>query len=627
MSKENFQRLYKSVFTGLLLLSCFSYQYALAQESKSVAREWNEELLAAIRFDEARPTVHARNLFHTSVLMWDAWAAYSQNASQIWHQEKRSSENPDRDRHQTMSYAAYRLLQWRFRNSPNYPQTNTALRRQMTDFGYDPEFDSREGTSAAALGIRIADTVISFGLEDNANEIQNYRNRFYEPVNPGLDPRQPGNPNMRNPERWQPFDIPEFVGQSGLSKDGYPAFVGPEWGSVTPFALKPVQAKNVYRENKLYKLWMDPGPPPSLSGGSKEKQQIVRGYQQVAEWSGTLDPADGKYIDISPASRGNNTLGTNDGSGHEMNPITGEPYAPLIVRAGDYYRVLAEFWADGPSSETPPGHWFTILNVVSDQPGLTRKIGGKGSLLDRLEWDVKSYLAMGGAMHDSAIAAWSIKGWYDSPRPISAIRYLCDQGQSSDPSLPNFHTEGISLKPGSIELITSASGAPGQRHAHLLSESPSNIGKIALKAWRGPEFIDDPDNDAAGVGWILCENWWPYQRPNFVSPPFAGYISGHSTYSRAAAEVMTLLTGTKYFPGGIGIFNMKKDEYLVFEKGPSQSIQLQWATYQDAADECGLSRIYGGIHPPFDDIPGRLIGYKIGHQAFEKAEKIFSGVE
>ena len=42
----------------------------------SVARQWKEVLLTAIRNDLARPTVHARNLYHTSAAMWDAWAAY-----------------------------------------------------------------------------------------------------------------------------------------------------------------------------------------------------------------------------------------------------------------------------------------------------------------------------------------------------------------------------------------------------------------------------------------------------------------------------------------------------------------------------------------------------------------------
>ena len=51
------------------------------------------------------------------------------------------------------------------------------------------------------------------------------------------------------------------------------------------------------------------------------------------------------------------------------------------------------------------------------------------------------------------------------------------------------------------------------------------------------------------MDWILAENWMPYQLISFVTPPFAGYVSGHSTYSRSAAEVLTLLTGTPYFPG------------------------------------------------------------------------------
>jgi len=74
--------------------------------------------------------------------------------------------------------------------------------------------------------------------------------------------------------------------------------------------------------------------------------------------------------------------------------------------------------------------------------------------------------------------------------------------------------------------------------------------------------------------------------------------SGHSTFSRAAAEVLTLLTGDAYFPGGLGEFTARKNEFLVFEEGPSVDITLQWATYRDASDQSSLSRIWGGIHPP-----------------------------
>ncbi|NNF34679.1 MAG: T9SS type A sorting domain-containing protein [Saprospiraceae bacterium] len=246
---------------------------------------------------------------------------------------------------------------------------------------------------------------------------------------------------------------------------------------------------------------------------------------------------------------------------------------------------------------------------------LVKQYEGQGEILDDLEWDVKSYLTLGGAMHDAAVTAWGIKGYYDYIRPISAIRYMADKGQSSFPDSVNYHPDGITLIDGYIELVTPDDTMNGFFVA--------DTNKIKLYAWRGPDYIDDPETDAAGVGWILAENWWPYQRPTFVTPNFAGYVSGHSTYSRAAAEVMTRFTGDKFFPGGMGTFLAKKDEFLVFEEGPSQDIELQYATYYDASDQTSLSRIWGGIHPPADDMPGRLIGMEIGNDAFDKARSYF----
>jgi hypothetical protein len=279
--------------------------------------------------------------------------------------------------------------------------------------------------------------------------------------------------------------------------------------------------------------------------------------------------------------------------------------------------VLAEFWADGPASETPPGHWFTILNYVSDHPLFEKRFNGEGPILDDLEWDVKAYFTLGGAMHDVAVSVWGIKSWYDYVRPISAIRGMAAFGQSTDSSAMSYHPAGIPLIPGHIELIQS--GDP------LAGESDENVGKIKIYAWRGPGWIGDPMTDYAGCDWILGEEWWPYQRPSFVTPPFAGYISGHSTFSRAAAEVLTLLTGDEYFPGGLGEFHAPQNAYLVFEDGPSVDMTLQWAKYRDASDQSSTSRIWGGIHPPVDDIPGRRIGAEIGMDAYTHAEEYFNG--
>ena len=57
---------------------------------------------------------------------------------------------------------------------------------------------------------------------------------------------------------------------------------------------------------------------------------------------------------------------------------------------------------------------------------------------------------------------------------------------------------------------------------------------------------------------------------------------------------MTALTGDHFFPGGMSSFEIEKDEFLVFEDGPSVDMTLRWATYRDASDQCSLSRIWGG---------------------------------
>ncbi len=637
---------------GLLLslfLFCITTIYSgQIWAQQSVARQWNEALLEAIRNDFARPTVHARNLFHTSIALYDSWAVYDQTATTFllgktvkgYNCEFDGFELPediDAARRETMSYAAYRLLLFRFSFSPGADQSLPSFHQLMGDLGYDIQFTSEDYStgSPAALGNYIASCLIAFGRQDNSNEFLDYRNEFYEPVNPAMDPSSPGNQGVTDPNRWQPLSFEFFIDQAGFLVPGNtPNFLGPEWGLVIPFALKSSDLTIYERDGNEYWVYHDPGEPAYLNeDGSGLSAEYQWGNSLVAVWSSHLDPTDGVMIDISPASIGNipelpttieglrdfyNLFDGGDISlGWDVNPKTGEAYPPQMVPRGDYARVLAEFWADGPDSETPPGHWFTILNYVSDHPLLEKRFKGEGDILDDLEWDVKSYFALAGTVHDAAITAWGIKGWYDYIRPISAIRYMADKGQSSDPTLGNYAIDGIPLYEGFIELVEEGDPLAGSQN--------ENVGKIKLYAWKGHQFINDPDVEVAGVGWVLAEGWWPYQRPTFVTPPFAGYISGHSTFSRAAAEVMTLLTGDEYFPGGVGEFVAKQNEFLVFEEGPSVDVVLQWATYQDASDQTSLSRIWGGIHPPVDDIPGRLIGKDIGIDAFGLAERYFSG--
>ncbi len=607
----------------------------------TVARRWNEVLLQAIRDDVARPTVHARNLYHTSIAMYDAWAAFDTVAQPVLLGRVMGNfffgfngvgpvANVEEERSKAISYACYRIIWHRFRFSPGVELTHRACDSLMALLGYDPGYSSVNYANGdgAALGNAIGQAVIDFGLQDGSNEENNYANRYYRPVNPAVDPNWTFY-FTSDPNRWQPLSFDVFIDQSGVQTQGTtPSFLSPEWGNVVPFALKPEDAFKFTRDNGSYQVFHSPGAPPKIEEAGGDYQW---GFGLVVKWSSHLDPTDGVMWDISPARIGNNPAlpvsrtdwraffreneGGDQSQGHAINPVTGQPYAPNVVPRGDYTRVLAEFWADGPDSETPPGHWFKLLNDVNEHPALKRRYRGQGPELSPLEWEVKSYLALGGAMHDAAVAAWSIKGWYDYVRPISAVRYMGLVGQRSDPNAPRYNPEGFFLEPGMIETVLQGD-----------TMFPFGIGQIKVKAWRGPNYINNPETDVAGVGWIFASEWWPYQRPTFVTPPFAGFVSGHSTFSRAAAEVLTAFTGDAYFPGGMAEYVAKKNEYLVFEDGPSVDVHLQWATYRDASDQCSLSRIWGGIHPPCDDIPGRLIGIKVGEAAFEKADAHFRGL-
>jgi len=589
----------------------------------SVARRWDEAILAAIRKDQARPPVQARTLFHASAAMWDAWAAYDPTADGWLTTEKHTATDVDGARAAAISFAVYPLVHQRFATSPNAADALARFDALMNDLGYDPSYTAAAGDGPAAVGNRIAAAVLAFGATDGANEAADYADPTWTPTNPPLVVANPGvvTPPATlagfDPNTWQQLELTKFVDQNGnVQPGGVQAFVGAGWGAVTPFALVRPPGGGPYGAALG-------GPPrlhdPATAAACKDGQiEILRKGAQVDPNDDAPDGG-GAVIDISPGTLGNVDLATDlapdtdQGHGYAVNPATGAPYAPDPVKRADYARALAEFWADGPQSETPPGHWNLIANTASDDPAMVRKLGGAGPELPRLEWDVKLYLALNGALHDAAVAAWELKRVYQGSRPITLVRWLALHGPeqaSTDDAIP--------LVPGLVEVVTPESSQPGQRHAALAG----HVGEIAVRAWPGQPA--DPTNDVSGVQWLLGATWVPYQRRTFVTPPFPGWVSGHSTYSRAAAEVLTAFTGSEYFPGGLGEYVVPRG-FLQFEHGPTTDVPLQWARYYDAADQAGISRRWGGIHPWYDDYAGRRLGQMVGPQAFAHAMRYFDG--
>ena len=373
----------------------------------SVARLWIEVALQAIRNDFARPTVYARNLFHISAAMYDAWATYSGSASPYSFGDGGTPCGPSTvqptdsvrsAQEEAISYAASRLIRHRFRLSPNAARVNRDADTLLAALGYEAGADSADPAvnTPSAVGDCLGALYVRRGFTDGSNEANNYRSLSYRSVNPYLDPSSSGNSRLHDPDRWQPLRLHRYIDQAGLPGAEEPDFLTPEWGRVAPFALSEDDLTIHRRGGTEYYVYHDPGPPPTVVGPMSNLYKW--GFSLVARWSSHLSPNNGVLMDISPAGLGNvrsyprtfdayaDFYGADSGgSGHDVNPATGQAYDPQWVPWGDYARVLAEFWADGPDSETPPGHWFAILNTVNDHDRHVRRFAGKGPELGVLE--------------------------------------------------------------------------------------------------------------------------------------------------------------------------------------------------------------------------------------------------
>jgi len=364
------------LFTGLFILLNLSISNA---QQHSIAREWNEVMLNSIRNDLARPTVHARNLWHASIAMYDIWAVYDDRAETFLLGKTVDGyscafngvpmpADIEAARAEAISYAMYRLIRQRFANAPSNVAILNEVNNTLVGLGYTPTFTSTNynNGSAAALGNYVAQCIINFGFQDGANpgQFNTYSNSHYQPINPPLITDNPGNPDILDPNRWQPLTLDVFIDQSGnVIPFNTPAFLSPEWGIVTPFALSSddltIHQRDDGNNGSMDDYWVyhDPGVPPYLDTNAITpiSQEYLWNFALVSKWSSHLDPTDGVLWDISPASIGNiqeypetieelpdfydDINGGDPSIGHTLNPHTGQAYTPQFVPRGDYTRV------------------------------------------------------------------------------------------------------------------------------------------------------------------------------------------------------------------------------------------------------------------------------------------------
>ena len=294
-----------------------------------------------------------------------------------------------------------------------------------------------DGDTPAAVGNRIAPAVIAYGLADGSNETRQLRRSDLHAGQPAARGRAPGT-TMVDPNRWQPLQLDHMIRQNGSL---YPASSSTSRRTGARAVVRDaVQAAPTSTRSS-------PGPAAPARPRHRRGVQAGRSSTSSATQARSTRPRPRRWTSRPPRAATTRSA-----------PTTARPPAQSGDRSavpvgrrqrGDFRRVIAEFWADGPNSETPPGHWNVIANQVADSPLTKNRIGGSGPVVDDLEWDVKVYFAVNAAVHDAAVGCWGTKRVYDS---VAADLDDPLHGRARtvvDPNGPSYDPDGLPLFPTS----------------------------------------------------------------------------------------------------------------------------------------------------------------------------------
>jgi hypothetical protein len=493
----------------------------------NIVTEWTALHLQFIKetFGFLSPPAVARSLVILQSAMYDAWSVYDPVAKPSTATNNipkvDASWATEANINETISFAAYRASYGTFYLKPAQV---VEINDVFAAMGYN-RFDSNEDISTpSGIGNKAARYVIEYRRYDHFNQYGTENNAdmpyadytWYVPVNPAqTETGITDCSKLVSRNKWQPLKVPVKTGGFIIQK-----WAAPQTGNVEPFGMtSPME----FRPRDGPPMW-----------GSPTQDRYIAQFNQVLNFTANLD---------------------------------------------DTSKAIAEFWADGPDSTLPPGHWHHICLESIYSQGLD------------LKQSLQLLFTHAHAVFDAAIACWDTKKFYDSVRPITALQCL---HQNED-----------------------------------------------IESWLGPYM---------GIGIMNGSLWQPYQNQYFVTPAFAGYISGHSTFSAASAQVLrlffgndtflgnsyTITAGTSLFepkilsgnPGYIaGVTDVPNTGPKTVGYSPASDIFLSWNTWTEAADQAGISRLIGGIHIQADNEDGLEVGTKVGQRVYDKAQTLFAGGE
>jgi len=334
----------------------------------NVVVEWNEAVVEGMRHAKMRAPLAARALAIVHTCMYDAWAAYDEQAvgTQLRGALRRpANERTEVNKERAISYAAYRAL-----NDVLPVDTESVYKPLMRRLGYDPNDRSTDIETPVGIGNVACGAVLEYRHRDKSNQLGEMdsaaaenagRNGIkmsaigayedwtgYRPLNAaGMVPAHFPLSKPLNPDHWQPLSFTDSYGSLVLQM-----FAGAQWCFITPFAMT---------KGDDFRSAGEPGP---FKYGSPE-------YQRQAE-----------------------------------------ELVALSANLTDRQKMLAEFWSDGGDTPETVEHWLQFAQFISARDHHT------------LDDDVKMYFVLTNAMLDASIATWDAKRAYDSVRPVTAISFL-----------------------------------------------------------------------------------------------------------------------------------------------------------------------------------------------------------
>ena len=325
----------------------------------NVVLRWNAAALQGVRESRLGPPMVARALAIVQTCVYDAWAACDRVAVGTRLGGALRLPPPRRtlaNKSEAISFAAYRALVDLFPGS-----RSNVFDPLMADLGYDPGDHSTTGSNASGVGNLAAQAVLEFRHRDGANQLGDEPGGLPGVPYSDYTGFQPANAPMDLTAEFDPSTVHDPDRWQPLRyRDGSgtlvtPSFIGAHWQRVTPFALSP-----------------------------------------PAELRSTVGPA--RY-------------------GSAAYEAQAEALLRVSAALTEEQKTIVEYWADGPRTELPPGHWNLFAQFVSrrDRHGVEEH---------GIDLDVKLFFALTNAIFDAGICAWDDKCEYASVRPITAIRYL-----------------------------------------------------------------------------------------------------------------------------------------------------------------------------------------------------------